>query len=667
MEERKSVSSHNQATENCEQDFQFSNGVTENSHTAVKQYDRNILLQLRLHPLSLQKPMNLPGMNIIKNKLYLHDIADTSTTSTEKCVDTNTFHSLSRNEHCNMKNEFSLLSHYLNRMYPYCYSSHVYNGPYQNAPLKYRSPFNTYCNSLKKHCVSNPQNYKEFPAEECIWTKRFTTSEDAWDYYSNHYSNASKKKEPLEAVPKRRKKLQIIDPLTGKNVLEAVAATQHEQSDSDCVEESSKSSENYMTDMPGEKYSGDYFCNAENSDASMHEPNEDSEDSVLLTSEERRYYEEQKNPNDMHEPALFAKTERDNSNSDETSESMSALTAIDIKDENHVSRKDGSIMSTFESSEVPENAGDLMKIAEKVPNYEIPKCNKKALKMDYNRETCTHIGTRGTNQPYLKKEDNLHLFNENIVKPNESMRESLRQLREKVYSLKQEQQKMAILQSFLRYKKYQLEESARNLDEKRIEIANWECNLYNKAKKLHDKELWLESKNDTLCNKAQQLAEKEKVLNDEECKFSIDIHFSKNIHKETQLRDKNFAFESNNAEWDEISKIKDFRNPESNEYSLPYGSNPNKASGAIKSDTEKYKSDACSLDELERNIVLIEKMHCCSEMNDNTVDKIEIPSSSSIQRKDENASHTPIGYSKGRRYLPEHIKYWLNQRDKNTL
>lgn len=45
-------------------------GVAENmSHTPVKQYNRDILLQLRLHPLSLQKPETLPEIEFVKEKV----------------------------------------------------------------------------------------------------------------------------------------------------------------------------------------------------------------------------------------------------------------------------------------------------------------------------------------------------------------------------------------------------------------------------------------------------------------------------------------------------------------------------------------------------------------------------------------------------------------------
>ncbi|CAL1268509.1 unnamed protein product [Larinioides sclopetarius] len=37
-------------------------------------YGRDYLLQLRLHPLSLQKPDNLKNHDIVKEKLYLHQL-----------------------------------------------------------------------------------------------------------------------------------------------------------------------------------------------------------------------------------------------------------------------------------------------------------------------------------------------------------------------------------------------------------------------------------------------------------------------------------------------------------------------------------------------------------------------------------------------------------------
>ena len=46
--------------------------MTENANDAViKHYNRDILLQLRLHPLSLQKPRELPEMEVVKDKVYV--------------------------------------------------------------------------------------------------------------------------------------------------------------------------------------------------------------------------------------------------------------------------------------------------------------------------------------------------------------------------------------------------------------------------------------------------------------------------------------------------------------------------------------------------------------------------------------------------------------------
>lgn len=37
-----------------------------------KQYCRDFMLQLRLHPLSLQKPWNLPDIEVIKEKVCVY-------------------------------------------------------------------------------------------------------------------------------------------------------------------------------------------------------------------------------------------------------------------------------------------------------------------------------------------------------------------------------------------------------------------------------------------------------------------------------------------------------------------------------------------------------------------------------------------------------------------
>ena len=278
-----------------------------------------------------------------------------------------------------------------------------------------------------------------------------------------------------------------------------------------------------------------------------------------------------------------------------------------------------------------------------------------------------HFDVHSTCRAHPVNECHMHACNENILKQHDTMRESLRQLREKMYSLKQEEQKVAILQSFLRYKKYQLEESARNLDEKRIEIANWEYNLYNKAKRLQEKEQWLDNKNEMLNNKTQQLVDKEKMLSEDD-KISNDTLYS-DTFKEVGVPEKKFAFHKNDNIWSEISKMKNPKIDENNQYSfVSYDSKSARLSESMPSSVEKCKSDAFSLDELEKNLVFIEKMHSTNEVNDNSIGKNELAQSpNAIQKNEENALYDPLGYSKGRRYLPEHIKYWLDKRDKNAF
>lgn len=266
-------------------------------------------------------------------------------------------------------------------------------------------------------------------------------------------------------------------------------------------------------------------------------------------------------------------------------------------------------------------------------------------------ETSPLLDMYGTCHTFNKREDNVHAYNEKTTKQNELMHENLRQLQE-TSSLKQEHQKMAILQSFLRYKKYQLEETARNLDEKRIEIANLECNLISKAKKLLDKELMLKTQNDMLCSKAKQLAEREKNLNADKNKLSSDTCLSKNLIKETQLAEKKFSLDRSDGVWDEDLKM----NFNAGDCSyLSYDLNPSKAVDSISTDVEKH--------ETEKYIVSEEKMQCSAE---NNVDKNELLPCASVQEKDESLSYGPIGYSKGRHYLPENIKYWLDERDKSS-
>lgn len=90
--------------------------------------------------------------------------------------------------------------------------------------------------------------------------------------------------------------------------------------------------------------------------------------------------------------------------------------------------------------------------------------------------------------------------------------------------MRQEQQKMVIYQSFLRYKKHQLDEIVRSLDDQKIEIANWECSLVSMEKRLKEREAWMEVKRKNLRNKQEELREKEEELREREMKLdALDV------------------------------------------------------------------------------------------------------------------------------------------------
>lgn len=666
MEDRKSEPCINQV-ENHRR-VQFSNSVNENiSHSKIKQYRRDILLQLRLHPLSLQKPENLPAIEVVKNKLYLHSIID-STSSADKYMDSSTYQASLKPEHCSLKHDYPLLPHYFNRLYPFCFSPHLYNGPYQNSSSKFRSPFHAYYNPLKKHCIASHSCYKDFP-EECVWTKRnYSSSEDVWNYPSHVTTNFTKKRDSFEAVPKSRKKLSIIDPVTGKNVLEAITTISCEKQ-REINQEDVECPQNYVTDIIDEKYAGDCFCNGVPGETSFNLSEEDCQDSGPCSSEEKIYYEKIKEADSMYQPGFFDKALEGNSRFDNACENKTAVVNNGNEDSSDVNTKEELVTAPADFSVANENVSKV-KTSENIHDTQETNSllNKQVPKKPKVKETIP-VDIHGNCQSHYKKDFNFYCGKENVSKQSD-IREGLKQLREKIYSLKQEQQKMAILQSFLRYKRYQLEESARNLDEKRIEIANWECTLYNKAKRLHDKELWLDNRSEILFNKAQQLAEKEKILNKEEGKFSNEFP-PRNDLKEAQFSDKKFLFDHCiDTSWDEIpSKVKSICGEENNEYNyFTCGSNSNKTTENSSSNVEKCKSDVCSLDELERNIVLIEKMNSSNEAGDISLEnKTELSSTNPLQKKDDSTASDPLGCSKGRRYLPEHIKYWLNKRDKSAL
>lgn len=252
------------------------------------------------------------------------------------------------------------------------------------------------------------------------------------------------------------------------------------------------------------------------------------------------------------------------------------------------------------------------------------------------------------------------------------MKEGLRQIKEKIYALRQEQQKMVILQSFYQYKKYRLEEIARNLDEKRIEIANWECNLHNKAKELQDKEQRLENKNKILQQHVQELVEQKKMMDAQEKLITREMEMPE-VSKETAFSSKQCMFKNcNDIVWEGMNNEaqNNSRNEETNENNFSdfgYYTNSCELAETPLTNAEKCMSEVSVIDELERNIVMMENLHASNEVGDKKEEiKFESVSSLTVQKKSENVAE-PIGYSKGRRYLPEHLKYWLNKRDKNSL
>lgn len=97
------------------------------------------------------------------------------------------------------------------------------------------------------------------------------------------------------------------------------------------------------------------------------------------------------------------------------------------------------------------------------------------------------------------------------LRTDEHLKVDLALLKEKVYAMRQEMQKMAAYESFLRFKKHQADEF----------FANWKRYLISKENHLKEKESWLEHKKNEIKNKEQELSEKEKKLNAISIEFQI--------------------------------------------------------------------------------------------------------------------------------------------------
>ncbi|PRD32437.1 UNVERIFIED_CONTAM: hypothetical protein NCL1_20448 [Trichonephila clavipes] len=428
-------------------------------NAAERKYGRDFLLQLRLHPFSLQKPSNLKMHEIVKDKLYLHQLnfAIESQNSILPCPYADDFH-------MSLKPEHETLFRYHHSV-PDCFPRNCAlfgAGRKCNTLTSSKSRqlyIPDYVNPLRKIPFHTSSDYEyDFSCDGVYcsnvpWSKQSGSfSEELWNSRSHQSEKDTSSKLSFEGLSKSKKKpLPIIDPKNGKNILDGIC------------ENSTTSQESIIS----EETDQDCETKRESLNAGINE---------LSVNNEECNFIDMNNENEKIVPSV-------------------------IPEDN------------FPCSSQPLE-DEMQNVTVNDKNY------KEALKDTSESSNCSSQFSCERNKT-LPVQDNCLNF-------EDQLKMNIKLLREKMYSIKQEQQKMAILQSFLRFKKHQLDESYRRMDDKKIEIANWECNLANRAKKLQEKECWLESRRLSLLSKESKLNERENMLNESQNENETKTNWNKN-------------------------------------------------------------------------------------------------------------------------------------------
>lgn len=424
-------------------DIIIMDSTTQNA--AERKYGRDYLLQLRLHPFSLQKPSNLKMHEIVKDKLYLQQLnfAIESQNSTLPCP-------YSDDLHMSLKPDHETLFRYHHSI-PDCFPRNCAlfgAGRKCNALTSSKNRqlyIPDYVNPLRKIQFHTSSDYEyDFSCDGAYcsnvpWSKQGGSfSDELWNCRSHQSEKDTSSKISFEGLSKSKKNpLPIIDPKNGKNILDGICKNSTTSQESIISEE---------TDQDSETKSGSLITG-------MNELSVDDEECNFI---------EMNNDNEkiVH---------------------------------NVVSHDD------LPSSSQP--------LEEETQNETPNNKNYKELLKDTNESS-------NYSSQFTSERNKTLPIHDNCLNFEDQLKMNIKLLREKIYSIRQEQQKMAILQSFLRFKKHQLDESYRRMDDKKIEIANWECNLATKAKRLQEKECWLESRRLSLLSKESKLNERENMLNE---------------------------------------------------------------------------------------------------------------------------------------------------------
>ncbi|GFS94946.1 uncharacterized protein NPIL_435541 [Nephila pilipes] len=417
--------------------------ITQN--VADRKYGRDYLLQLRMHPCSLQKPNNLTNHEIVKDKLYLHQLnfAIESQNGISPCA-------YSEDIHMPLKPDHETMFRYHHSL-PDCFSRNCAlfgAGRKCNALTSSKNRqlyIPDYVNPLRKlqfhtslDCEYDLSCDGVYCSNVPLSKQCGSFSDELWNCQSHQSEKDASSKTSFEGLSRSKKKpLPIIDPKNGKNILDGIC----------------KTSTTYQESIISEETDQDI---------------ETKRESLITRMSELSVQDEECNFVEMN-------NDKEKIVHNVVSDDDFSCSSQPLEDE------------TQNMVDNNKNSKDVFKDSSESSNY--------SSQFTSGRNKTLPIHDNG-----LNFEDQLKM--------------NIKLLREKIYSVKQEQQKLAILQSFLRFKKHQLDESYRRMDDKKIEIANWECNLATKAKRLQEKECWLESRRLSLLSKESKLNERENILNE---------------------------------------------------------------------------------------------------------------------------------------------------------
>ncbi|XP_035221735.1 uncharacterized protein LOC118194673 isoform X2 [Stegodyphus dumicola] len=543
------------------------------------QYGRDYLLQLRMHPLSIQRPKKLADFEMAKEKINSTAMFPNKNLPTN--VSSDILHSFVNLENSkNILRQRRTLTSYFPKYYPLYPSSQTGSATSQNVlSSKYRyTSLPDY--PLRKHSLPSSSLYKNDVSASGMyygnshllgpWSKHFYPLGNAWNSHSEMLHNrAVENKEVVEHMSKSKKKLPIIDPRTGKNVLEAVNKFSSPPQDKELPDENvvaetrnAKSSETTFNE--------NHYCNAETDIRNFYDkidvdyinaansPQACNESSFIIASNNIM-----RNLN----ASLF------NSSDEEIKETVPETVDANVN-ENSLANKNFEMYheiglpsnskdnteQTFIGSFTYENDAKSLYLNAEKSNSDDDR--RKSMANDLLHDLCENVkGTNGTSNmqnlgtPQYRRQCHSFVTKSHSKNFEDELNENVTLLREKVYLMRQEQQKMAILHSFLRYKKHQLDEYAHKLDDKKLELANWEFTLNAVHKKLKDKEYWIEAKWEILKNREQQIEEREKVLKKSENVFYRDFN---NHYREQEILLKKLQEQSDiKKEFNSTEKPKD--------------------------------------------------------------------------------------------------------------